>query len=323
MSKKISAARLRTIYKRQINARWDESYIPSILATREEAPSKSWPTILTSKKISNRHIHLLSKPERNAALLGLYNPKIIGLQEQRMLNPEPDLHPLHTFVGVDRSTLCSFSGLISVAERLNCEDFLTRIKVKVKNDVLTMVFPLFGDLLWAVKNDVGDVFCINWSIKGKREQFLESQSKSKGNAGNQFHQDLLVRHQIEQVYYSDCDIRTTHISDEFIDSNVVANLRQLFLHHASEVNLNVEQHNEIASAYKTAMEIGIAPNSVIENFSTRRKYSVYQCRTIFYQLIWNRELRVDLFSPILINKPLNPEARDVLEVYADWFKEAS
>jgi hypothetical protein len=40
---------------------------------------------------------------------------------------------------------------------------------------------------------------------------------------------------------------------------------------------------------------------------------------LIHQGIWRRELRVDLFRPVLADKPLRREVTDVLVKYADWF----
>jgi hypothetical protein len=50
----------------------------------------------------------------------------------------------------------------------------------------------------------------------------------------------------------------------------------------------------------------------------------YRCsdeviKAILCQMIWNRKLRVDLFKPILLERPLIPEIKDVLIEYSHWY----
>ena len=45
-----------------------------------------------------------------------------------------------------------------------------------------------------------------------------------------------------------------------------------------------------------------------------------EATAVLKQGIWRRELRVDLFQPVLMDKVLRPEVTDVLVRYADWFK---
>jgi len=322
--KGINEARLKTIYGRQDSPSWDSDYLPSILATPQEAPSISRAFIMTPSKFGSREVHLLSTPERNAALLGLYHPNIVGIQEQRMLSPEPCQHPLWTFPGIDKTSLPPFKGIIDVAERLAYLDLLPRLKIENKSDPSeprTIIFPWIGDLLWLVQPSVDEAYCVNWTIKSKESDFKRRSLSRIGEAKSaKASRAALGRHEIEKTYYEDAHIRTVQVADEAIDRHVSANLRQLFLHHRRNLHLTDEQRNEIFNKFFAAFETGIPPSEVITLFSEKGKYTVNQCRSLLYQAIWNRELRVDLFQPILINRPLKAESRDVLDVYIDWFR---
>ena len=318
--KGINASRLKTIYARQTAPSWDNDYVPAILATPQEAPSISRAFILTPEKLQNREVHLLSTPERNAALLGLYHPDVVGLQEQRMLPPEPCPHPLWTFPGMDRTGLPALKGLIDVADRLGYLKFLHRIKVENENDPSghsSLVFPWVGDLLWAIRTASGAVFNINWTVKRSYTDFKRSLPKEKSVSDMA---RVLARHEIEKVLYDDARIKTVQVADEAIDPHVAANLRQLFGHHRRPLGLTVEQRTEILIKFYSALGAGVPPVEVILQYADRGRFTVHQCRSLFYQGIWNRELRIDLFHPILINLPQRPEERDVVDVYAEWFK---
>lgn len=322
--KGISAQRLKTIYKRQLECHWDSTYQPSIKATPQEAPSISRAYTLNPEKF-NRQVHVLSTPERNAALLGLYHPNVIGLQEQRMLSPEPASHPLWNMHDINRQNLQPIHGLVEVAEKMGYLHLLPRVNVRMPhNEVITTVFPWIGDLLWAIKDTSGKIYCINWSVKSDYQDFKRPPfRKPKQPADNNENSKLLERHEIEREYYRDAGIRTLFISDDQIDKHVVANLRQIFLHHRRPVNLSDEQKNEILNRFKIAFDTGIPPSDVITSFVDRKKYTEHECRDLFYQAIWTRKLRVDLFKPVLINLPMNPETKDVLDVYQDWFREVA
>jgi hypothetical protein len=323
--KGINAARLKTIYRRQANPLWDATYCPSILATPQEAPSISRAFILTPAKLHGREVHLLSTAERNAALLGLYHPSVVGLQEQRMLSPEPAPHPLWTFEGIDRTGLPHLRGVIEVAERLGFLDILPRIQVdhpENPGQKITVVFPWIGDLLWAIRSDEGGVFCVNWSIKDKRGDFGRPAPRRDGRPRTPgVNESVLARHLIEKTLYEDVSIRTIPVAGKDIDEELSDNLRQLFLHHRRELGLSREQQEEILHRFRIAMEEDITPGEVITSFVERGRFSVDQCRSLLYQAIWNRQILVDLFSPILINRPLRHQVRDPIGVYADWFRE--
>lgn len=322
-SKGISAQRLKTIYQRQGDPCWDSTYTPAILATPQEAPSISRAFILTPKKLRGRETHLLSTAERNATLLGLYHPKIIGLQEQRMLSPEPRRHPLWTFPGVDKTSLQSIKGVIDVAERLGYLDLLPRVKMENPEDPtqpITLVFPWCGDLLWSIQDSPSDIYCVNWTIKDSYLDFKRPAPNRNGKPlSRETSRAILGRHEIEKIYYEDACIRTVQVAGEAIDHHVAANLRQLFLHHRRPLLLTPEQRDELLQKYRSAFNTGVPPAEVILLLAERGRFTIHQCRSLLYQAIWNRELRVDLFQPVLINRPLRPESQDVLDVYSEWF----
>lgn len=323
-AKGANAARLKTIYRRQVSPLWGPDYTPSILATPQEAPSISRAFILTPGKLGGRETHLLSTPELNAALLGLYHPSVVGLQEQRMLSPEPALHPLWTFSGVDRTRLLPLKGVIDVAERLGYLDLLPRVKMSDPENPetqLSLVFPWAGDLLWAVREDQGEPYCINWSVKSCEEDFKRPRLRCNGRIrSREPSRSVIARHEVEEIFYKDADIPTLRVTDEAIDPHVSANLRQLFLHHRRPLDLSKEQRWEILHKFEIALREGIAPSEVITGLLERQRFSLDQCRSVLYQSIWERRFRVDLFKPILINRPLLPEDRDILDVYGHWFR---
>ena len=95
--------------------------------------------------------------------------------------------------------------------------------------------------------------------------------------------------------------------------------RQLFLHHRRPLGLTDEQKWEMLHKFGIALQERISPAEIITAYVERQRFSVEQCRSILWQAIWHRQLRVDLFRPLLINQPLHPETRDILDVYAEWF----
>ncbi|MGC5791372.1 hypothetical protein [Herbaspirillum huttiense] len=317
-SKYISIARAKTIFQRQKETSWDEHYIPGILATVKEAPSISHAFILRPKKLGGREVHLLSTPERNAALLGLYHPEVVGLQEQRMLNPNTAVHPLWSHPEAARNQLKQLTGTIQVADHLEMLDEFPIVwdSVLGQSKRVPIVYPWCGDLLWAIKKNDRPLNCINWNIKDQLSAFKRPISHEKKESPIR----LLARYEIEESYYASASIRTISVSEDQIDRNVSANLRQLFIHHDETLLLSNDSRSDVVERYQSALGLGIPPNDVIDYYAERGIHSIHEAKTVFYQAIWNRDLRVDLFKPILINRPLHAEVRDVLDVYKDWFE---
>lgn len=320
--KGINQERLVSIIKRQATPRWGRDYVPSILATPQEAPSSSHALILNSDKLG-RGVHCLSLGEAAAALLALYHPRLGDIHEQKMLAPWPMPHPLAGYPGSRQVGLPPLSGLIDVAERLGYLSLLPRVTVKSPeppHNPLTHVFPYIGDFLLFLANDDGENYCINWSVKDTDISFKHKFAAPGRKSQKEDTTTILARHEIEETYYKDAGIRTVRLAANNINQGVVANLKQLFLNHRTKISLTESQQSQILGSFRIALDAGIPAHDVIRSACARGAVTSHDCRTVLYQAIWKRELRVDLFQPILINCPLRPEKQDVLEVYSDWFR---
>jgi hypothetical protein len=320
-----SFARLKLIYKRQQEMLWGAAYRASIEATTKEAPNLSRASILTPQKLGERDMHLLSPPERGFALLALYHPQVIDIHEQKMLSAEPRLHPLTGCPEMEILDLPPIKGMIDVAERLGYSHLLPLVKESSPADPRNprlFVFPYVGDLLLYI-GPPGEVpYCINWNIKDRIQAFKRPGALNSKRRLAQDEVSELPRYEMERVYYADAGIRTEHLALEQLDTHVVANLTQLFLHHKTPLDLSPAQCAELKERFATALARGISPLEVISLCVARERFTVHQCRTYLWQAIWQREIRCDLFKPVLIDRPLRPETADVLEVYGHWFGRA-
>lgn len=324
-SRRPTLARLKTILKRQDNPTWGLDYTPAILAVRGEAPSVSHATIIIPEKLSLREVHVLSSSEYSAVLLGLYHPNVVGLQEQRMLSPGPRAHPLHNFPGAVAGGLPPFKGIIDVAQRLGYLSMLPRGRMNdperegLRREI---VFPYVGDLLWAMQCSDGRYYCVNWSVKDSESAFKRPLEHERFVTPlGQVSTGLLARHELERTYHSDAGIRTVLVTGDAIDEHVRANLHQLIIHHCRKVTLPIDVQAELLDRFRSCLETGTPPNELIVRLAGADKYSIEDCKNVLYQGVWHRRLRVDLFQPLLIDRPLKPEVLDVLDVYADWFLE--
>lgn len=319
-------ARLKTILKRQSNPSWDINYAPAIRAVRGEAPSISHAFTVRPEKLARRDVHLLSLSELSAALLGFYHPAVVGLQEQRILSPTETLHPLHNFPGVVSAGLPQLKGIIDVADRLDMLSLLPRVRDNNPDDTATrreIIFPFIGDLLWAIRDKNGNHYCINWSVKDSEDAFKRPLAHERFiTRKNELLTEPLLRHEIERTYYADAGIRTILVAGDKINDQVHSNLRHLFLHHSRHINLTTNVQSELLERYKACLETGTPPSVLIARLTAAGKYSIEDCKNVFYQSIWFRKLRVDLQKPILIDRPLHPESQDILDIYADWFRGA-
>lgn len=320
----ISVERLKTILKRQSSNAWGKDYEPAIKATVREAPRKSRPSTLIWEKI-HREIHLLSPAERAAALLAMYHPRLLDINEQRMLHTTPFVHPLHGHPLSAGMELPAFEGTVKVCERLGCLRRHSMVFFSPSGGPAERVkipFPFFGDLLLFMLDESGSPYCLNWTVKEKAEGFtrqdlslrLDSTREAKSR------QKAEQRHEIEEIYYYDAGIRTYRVTKDDIDVHLRANLEELFLWHARKLAIDAEQRLEMLCYIKELIGVNTPFFSVLDDMKKTFNCAQHDCLGVLYQGIWRQQLRVDLFQPILMDRPLRTEKVDALKKYSHLFR---
>ncbi len=318
--RRLTLPRLATIYKRQDNPTWGSEYIPSILAVRGEAPSISNAYVVKSTKYG-RFIHLVSAPELAAFVLAAYHPALIGFQEQRMLSPEPRSHPLSNMPGEVAASFRPLKGIINVADRLGCLARLPTVKTPVAGIPGVMahvVFPYIGDFLLAIRESNGTTRCVNWSIKADEAGFKRPIAKASRN-NLQSAENVLMRHEIERTYYADAGVYSHFVASSTFDTHAINNLRFLYRYQQASLAMENDERLEMESRFQSCLEVGRPISELLPKLLNKGVTALDTVLTCFYQAIWQRRIRVDLFLPVLIDRPLHPEAHDVLKVYAKLF----
>ena len=316
-----TAERLRAILERQCIEKFGPDYLPAIRATRREAPSISRPSQVFVAKLG-RDVHLLSLPERAAGLLASYHPRLFELHEQKMLSVGPHMHPLAGHPRAIGSKLMPVQGTVDVAERLGCLSFHPKVKVPrtAGNDGSMWVpYPYVGDLLLYLDDERGP-YCVNWTVKSTFDAFEQPPPRNEPirNMSAALRR-AQARHDIERVYYNDAGIRTVRVAKTAIPDDLTLNLELLIGWHCKPVGMTPDQRAEVIARIQTALELGLPPIGVFSQLMARYRYAHEDLKAVFYQAIWNRQLRVDLFRPILVDRPLRAESRDVLQEFAHWF----
>lgn len=324
-SRRLTRTRFETILERQEPALFGKAYQPSIKATREEAPAGSRPAAVWSELLQ-REIATLSVPERNALFIALYCPALFDLQEQRMLPYLPSAHPLEGHPQAAGLVLPAFRGTLTVANDLG---LLRHHPVLTPSDsddseISDSESPepccWIGDLLLFLKDDDGP-YCVNLNIKSSRSEFSEPKvGVTVKTDMTRARQREVARHMVEQALYRDVDIATVEVASDELHLMVVANLGQLHLWQKRRHSFSSDQEDEIIEAFNKGMDSGASALEVMHTLKLSKGLCTYETKIVLYQAIWHRRLRVDLFERFYIDKPMIPEAKDVLEEYAAWFK---
>ena len=321
-SRHLTRARLNEILRRQNPPRFGTGYEPAIKATREEAPSISRPAWVWSEFLG-RYISTLSGPERSFLPLALYSPALFELQEQRMLPFLPANHPLHGHPFAVGMHLPAFRGTISVADELGVFHFHPIIPApRGDSSAEAQAVPgcWIGDFLFFLRDARGP-YCVNVSVKDRRDAFRTPTIglTPKTNLKRALQAEA-ARHLIEERLYRDVGIPTQQVAAEELDPIVVDNLQQLLLWQKRGHELDDERVEGIVEAFKDGLAAGASALAVIRALEVSEGLSEEAVKTVLYQAIWNRRLRIDLFRRFWLDEPMEPEVRDVLDVYGDFFR---
>lgn len=315
--------KLMELQKKQLNGIFGKDYQAAQKATVSEAPNVSSAVILYSTKLE-REVHLMSKGEFKAALLALYNDRLFDVHEQKLLSMDPDLHPLQMHPRNQVEELPHLVGTIAVAKEMGkLNKHYTYIK-KVSEDKSqwkVRYWPYVGDLLLYLEDEVGP-YCVNWTVKNTKQAFHRKGGlSSRPRPKNYKEPELQFRLEVEETYYRSAGIRTQQISSDELDREVCANLRELVHWQPRDVSIDEHIRKEIEHELKQVVgtdEIAyIAIKRIARLFQVDPKSVV---EPILKKGVWERRIRVDLFSPLLMDGPLKKETRDVLVVYSKLFE---
>jgi hypothetical protein len=311
--------RLRRYDARQGNPAWGKDYQPAIRATPQEAPRISRPTVIWSARLG-RGVHLMSQPETKAAYLALFHPAVFDLHEQRVLSPAPACHPLQGSPEATGLRFPPLAGTIAIAEKLGAVKRHPKLFHDFGNGEFAWVpLPYIGDLLLFLRDEDGP-YCVNWNIKLTEADFLRVGPRPLGKIrrpGVDPNADL--RHQIEEGHYQAGSIRTVRLAGSQLDEGLIANLRDLFGWHGREQLASEPQRQQVLEVLRAGISGERPAYELVREAALITKLADYDVMVVFYQAVWRRDLRIDLFSPLLMTKRLVAESEDPLHRYASLF----
>jgi hypothetical protein len=315
----MSEERLRAITKRQERPAWGADYQPAIRATRAEAPRSSRPTILRPRGLG-RDMHLMSVPESAFALLALFNPAVFDIHEQHLISTLPALHPLTGHPKAESLRLADLPGSIAIAEKMGILDRHPRIFFADLGEGGTWVpFPYIGDLLLFVCDQEGP-YCVNWTVKNEAEEF-RAKRLLPGMRRRKVRADVDdERHQLEAAHFAHAGIPTVQQSLPAISIDLVRNLRNLHAWDARDYDIDESTREAVTFAMRATVGSSTIAYHRMRELSQSLGCSTEAVKAITNSAIWRREIRVDLFRPMPVDRPLRAEHVDPLAKYARWFK---
>lgn len=320
----VTATYAREMLRRQFPPRFGMDYLPAQRAMGREAPSETKPAVIESSLLQ-RKLHAIARTEKSPIALALYHPRTFDVKEQHALSPTPWAHPLVGHPKAKGLLLPSTTGTAAIAERLGLlsKHPMAREKISsARGETYRWVpVPLLRDLLLFLTDDLGP-YCVEWDIK-----------KNKGDHGQPGPGDWVERSSPRRLansraiddiyceYMRELGIRIVRVAQSDLDPILRINLNRLVMVHAQPIDLSAEVHAELLDAYDRALVRGTPPNEVIDDFVCAG-VNAADAKRVLEQAIWHRRIRIDLYQPWSIDRPLTPERRDVLEDFAGWFRRA-
>lgn len=319
---KITWPRLLQIRRRQPKVQWSPDYVAATFADPKEAPGISTGTILRAKKLGSRELHTLSFSETCAAFLALYNPACFEVFDQLVMSVTPCPHLLFGHPLASGLKLASFDGTLNVADRLGMLSKHPRVRAQLGPNPANwriVPFPYLADLTLCLVDEAGP-YVVDWPIKNKYEDFRRRGPRRSRARPDEDDPAVVGRNLLQRTYFADAAIRTVEVVGTSIDFHVRCNLRELFLDESYPITVSDTARAEIMSMCRECIGRDIPGYLLARRISRNYRVDDREAVALVKQGIWRRDLRVDLFQPVLMDKPLRAEATDVLVRYANWFK---
>lgn len=300
---------------------WDRSHNAAIEAKPGKAPQCSWAYRIEHAELG-RTINALSRPEYDLVYIALYNDRLFDLRDQFKFDLLSGVHPLHGHPLLLGNKLPHHKGSLAIANELD----LLKHHPKIFRPVPTHedgghweALPMLGDFLLFLIDDEGP-YCVHFDIKnaaadhgqpGPGANSLRQSSRRRLNAA--------AKLRIKAQYLSELSIRVAYLHRGIADRHVADNLRFLFHWTVRPCALEPTARADLIEMFRQNLQDGTPPSLTIADCASRWGWLAEECLRVLFQAIWRRELRVNLFDAVLVDRPLEPETVDVLDVYADWF----
>lgn len=311
---------------RQQHVCWGPNYKAAIRKSKQESPSGGWSSADYSTKLQ-RQLFAHGFGTRSLLALALYHPCVFEVHDEHILYPGSSMHPLASHPQYKHQPWPKTRGTIEIAESIGKGHMHPAVFVR-SDDVdsageavigMWQVLPYVGDYLLYLTDEHG-AYAIAWDVKAKSGDhakpwggdFRRFHGKRANDAAN-------FRDEVYQNYLSELDIRLVRMAGNAIDKQLASHLVRMLTIHSRPAEVDATIHAEIIAAFAEALKSGTPPINVICQYMSKNIPSGLT-KDLLDHAIWGRNIRVDLFSEISIDRPLVPEKNDPIEVYAKFFR---
>ncbi|WP_218511948.1 hypothetical protein [Variovorax sp. dw_308] len=251
------------------------------------------------------------------------NPATFELHEQHMAPPFESKNRLKDHPKGRDLFLPVTEGTVAIAAHLgvlskhpcvddpDCRD--------AAGEIGRLAAPYIGDLLLFLEDSEGP-YCVDWDVKAMQGDhgrpgagdWTERTSPKRIRAAT-------CREEIYQECSRQLGIRVVRVAKEDLPRQLRYNLDSLFRLHHQTIDLSADRQDELVAQFQEALISECPPQTVIERYRSLGTPGMKDCKRVLEQAIWNRRIRIDLYSPWGIDWPLLPEVRDPLVEFSHWF----
>lgn len=314
--------RYRRYRSRQEEIRFGPTYLAAKMAVRGEAAARSGAGTLPAVRLG-RPIHAQSRPEKIAAALALYSG-VFELHDQHLYYPMSMLHPLAYHPLYSHLPWPSSDGTFDLAEMLGLQKWHPRAwdsQADAPDADAGLqgggwyIGAWVGDFLLYRRDAGGRPFILFWEVKDKPE----SHGRPGGDYRRQHSAKAIeatnARNTVCAAYAEQLASRIVEFSSSSLPYQLGTTLVSLCRNQTADLDLPDTAIVELVQAFREAVGSD-QPACEVARKLVRTGAQFAAAKDLLDIAVWERRVRIDLYQPVLWNRPLLPESSDVLVDFA-------
>lgn len=262
-----------------------------------------------------RWINAQSWPEKVAAALALYSG-VFELHDQPLYWPEGRLHPLAYHDKYSHLPWPATDGTFALAHELGLGRWHPRVWDASAPPSGAWHIGSWVSDYWLYAKDASDrPYLLIWEVKDKPQ--------SHGVPGGGHHRRMKpkaiegtkARNTVCAAYAEQLGTRIVEFSSSDVPEQLQKTLVSLCRAQVADVDLPDTMVADLVAAFQECVGMDIPVNQVATKIvQTGAQFAM--AKNLLDIAVWQRRVRVDLYQPLLWNRPLLPERSDVLDDFA-------
>jgi hypothetical protein len=259
-----------------------------------------------------RWINAHSWPEKVAGAFALYSG-VFELHDQPIYHPDAMLHPLAYHGMYSHLPWPTTEGTFALASELG----LDRWHPRVWDDEADAWYIgcWVNDYLLYRRDGGGRPYMLFWEVKDKPKKHGQPGGGHARRLNAKTSEAVRARNTVCAAYAEQLGSRIVEFSSSDLPYQLQKTLVSLCRAQAADVDLPDTMVADLIQAFQEAVGTDIAANDVAARIvKTGEQFAM--AKDLLDVAVWQRRVRVELYQPLLWNRPLLPESSDVLVDFA-------